>query len=111
MILNLILRSACGQHPFEKIVVVHCDPQETKEYDDLECELRADIPAPKDFPPHQKTLCILEDLNYLNMSNHQLYIQLFLQYQEACCYNNHVLGIYFLQLEMKLRTQMLYCSS
>ena len=71
VILNLILRTACGKTPFEKIVVVHCDPQDTKEYDDIERELRADIPSPEEFSPHQKTLCILEDLNYLNMSKEQ----------------------------------------
>ena len=53
VILNIILRVACGRTPFEKIVVIHCDPTSTKEYDD--------------FDPQQKTLCFLEDLNYLGM--------------------------------------------
>ena len=71
VILNIILRVARSDRPFEKIVVVHCDPQETKEYDDVERELRNDIPSPEEFLPHEKTLCILEDLNYLNMSKEQ----------------------------------------
>jgi len=33
--------------------------------------LRGDIPAPEDFDSTKKTLCILEDLNYLNMGKEQ----------------------------------------
>jgi len=71
VILNIILRVACSDAPFEKIVVVHCDPKETKEYDDIDREIRSDIPTPEEFEPGVKTLCILEDLNYLNMSKEQ----------------------------------------
>jgi len=71
VILNIILRVACSPRPFEKIIVVHCDPKQTKEYDDVDRELRADIPSPEEFSPTEKTLCILEDLNYLNMSKEQ----------------------------------------
>jgi len=71
VILNIILRAACGHHPFQKIVVVHCDPDATKEYDVIERELRSDIPSPQEFDPREKTLCILEDLNYINMSKEQ----------------------------------------
>ena len=71
VVLNIILRVAHSDRPFEKIMVVHCDPKQTKEYDDIDCELREDIPAPEEFSPHEKTLCILEDLNYLNMSKEQ----------------------------------------
>ena len=71
VMLNIILRVAQSDRPFERIVVVHCDPKQTKEYDDMDRELRVDIPAPEDFSPQQKTLCILEDLNYLNMSREQ----------------------------------------
>jgi len=71
VILNIILRVAQSARPFEKIVVVHCDPKQTKKYDDVDRELRDDIPSPEEFSPHEKTLCILEDLNYLNMSKEQ----------------------------------------
>ena len=71
VILNIILRVACGKDPFEKIVVVHCDPNTTQEYKDVEHELRPDIPKPDDFNPLQKTLCILEDLNYIGMGKQQ----------------------------------------
>ena len=71
VILNIILRVACGKSPFEKIVVVHCDPSTTQEYKDVEHELRSDIPKPDEFDPQQKTLCILEDLNYIGMGKQQ----------------------------------------
>lgn len=71
VILNVILRIAESEAPFERIIVVHCDPKQTKEYDHVDRELRDDIPAPEDFEPHEKTLCILEDLNYMNMSKEQ----------------------------------------
>jgi len=71
VILNIVLRVACGERPFEKIIVVHCDPKTTKEYDAIDRELRSDIPAPEEFDARRKTLCILEDLNYLNMSKEQ----------------------------------------
>ena len=71
VILNIILRVACGKTPFEKIVVVHCDPNTTKEYQDIEHEPRAEVPSPDEFDPQQKTLCILEDLNYIGMRKEQ----------------------------------------
>ena len=71
VILNIILRVACGKTPFEKIVVVHCDPNTTKEYKDVEHDLRSDVPRPDEFDPQQKTLCILEDLNYIGMGKEQ----------------------------------------
>ena len=71
VVLNVILRVACGKTPFEKIVVVHCDPTTTKEYQDIEHEVRSDIPRPEEFVPQQKTLCILEDLNYIGMGKEQ----------------------------------------
>jgi len=58
VILNIVLRVACGKTPFERIVVVHCDPNETKEYDDIDRELRSDIPSPEEFEPGVKTLCL-----------------------------------------------------
>ena len=71
VILNIILRVALGKSPFQKLVVVHCDPQQTREYDDLKCDIVAEIPAPQHFSGQEKTLVILEDLNYLNMSQEQ----------------------------------------
>lgn len=68
---NVILRTAIGKHPFESIVVVHCDPEGTNEYDKLDCTVLHQIPAPEDFDPSIKTLVILEDLNYTSMGKIQ----------------------------------------
>lgn len=69
--LNVIMRVGAGKTPFEKIIVVHCDPEETKEYLDIDCEMMAEIPSPQEFSPDQKTLVILEDLNYMDMDKTQ----------------------------------------
>ena len=71
VIFNIILRVALGKRPFERIVVIHCDPTQTKEYDHLPRDMFADIPAAEEFPSDTKTLVILEDLNYVNMSQEQ----------------------------------------
>lgn len=57
--LNLIL----NQTPeYERIIVVHHDPEGTKEYDDIGCEMRSDIPGSEDLDPDIKTLVIIDDL-------------------------------------------------
>jgi len=66
---NIILRVAQGKTPFEHIVVIHCDPETTKEYDDLDdVVLLSKIPAVASFDGAFKTLVIMEDLNYIDMS-------------------------------------------
>ena len=66
---NIILRA----HPeFERIVVIHCDPQGTKEYDDLDCELLCEIPAPEDWPGDCKTLVIIDDIELKLLNKEQL---------------------------------------
>lgn len=72
VIKNIILRVAQGKKPFEKIIVVHCDTGDTKEYDDLDVDLMDGIPAPSEFDPDFKTLVILEDLDYTNLSKTEL---------------------------------------
>lgn len=72
VIKNIILRVAQGRCPFQTIVVVHCDPESTHEYDDLDdITLMGTIPAVESFSGRFKTLVILEDLNYLDMSTIQ----------------------------------------
>ena len=56
---------------FKEIIVIHCDPEYTKEYDDLECELISEIPAPNEFEGKDKTLVILDDLEYKNLTKEQ----------------------------------------
>lgn len=69
---NIILRAAQGRTPFEHIVVVHCDPDTTLEYEDLDdVTLLEHIPPVDAFEGILKTLVILEDLNYIDMDRIQ----------------------------------------
>jgi hypothetical protein len=71
VIFNIILRVAQTQHPFEQILVVHCDPDETKEYSAVDCTLVSQIPSPEEFSGAVKSLIILEDLDYQSMGKDQ----------------------------------------
>ena len=71
MIKNILMRVAQGRKPFESIVVVHCDPGATLEYEDLACRVRETIPSPDQFDPQVKTLVILEDLGYTDMGREE----------------------------------------
>jgi len=54
VVLNIIMRVAWSARPFQKIIVVHCDPKQTKEYDNVEGELRDDTPSPENFLPTRR---------------------------------------------------------
>lgn len=73
---NILLRAS---KPFQKIIIVHCDSEGTKEYDDLKIENKdeedeeekviiiGNVPSPKNnklFDPKIKTLLIFDDLEY-----------------------------------------------
>lgn len=61
---NILLR--CKPR-FKRIIVVHCDDEGTKEYDDLDAELLGEVPDPKDqelFDGKTKTLLIFDDIEY-----------------------------------------------
>lgn len=58
--------------PFEEIKVVHCDPQGTKEYDDLDAEIMCEIPAPEDWEGGVKTLVIIDDIELKLLNKEQL---------------------------------------
>lgn len=68
---NIVLRVALGKKPFQKIIICHCDPDNTREYNDLDHEMVHEIPAIESLDTSKKTLIILEDLNYLDMSQEQ----------------------------------------
>ena len=60
--------------PFQKLVVIHCDPENTKEWNIKELsDIRATIPSPKEWGAKQKTLVVLDDLEYKTMSKNQLH--------------------------------------
>ena len=61
---NIIVRC---KPEFEEIMVVHCDKDDTKEFDDLDVDMLDDIPTPEEIDPDSKKLIILEDLEYGSM--------------------------------------------
>lgn len=65
---NLLLKQ---WPPFQQIIVCHCDPEYTKEYDDVNCILLGEIPSPEDFVGDRKTAVILDDLEFKEMSKQQ----------------------------------------
>lgn len=66
---NILIRA---KPVFAKVIVVHCDPENTKEYDDLDdCELIGEIPEPTEFDGSLKTCLILDDIDLSGMSKQQ----------------------------------------
>jgi hypothetical protein len=68
MIMNLLMSN---DPEFEEVIVVHCDPEYTQEYDDLNAIMCDEIPAPNEWEGKKKTLVILDDLEYKQMSKDQ----------------------------------------
>ncbi len=70
LVLNLILHA---KPEFEEIIVVHCDPEYSKEYDCLgdSCVITGEVPAPDEFEGLVKTLVILDDLEFHYMDKQQ----------------------------------------
>lgn len=66
IIKNIILRA---KPEFEDIVIIHCDGEYTKEYDDLglKTAILKNIPAPEWWAGKVKTLVILDDLEFKQM--------------------------------------------
>ena len=65
---NLILRA---KPPFEEIFVIHCDPDYTQEYDDVDATILDSIPAPEEWEGIVKTLVVLDDLEFKGMNKEQ----------------------------------------
>ncbi len=66
---NILLRA---KPCFKELVVIHCDSEYTKEYDDIENkEILDEIPAPEDWEGEVKTLVVLDDLEYKTMKKEQ----------------------------------------
>lgn len=57
---------------FERLVIIHYDPDYTKEYDDMgEVEILKKIPPPSFWDGKRKTLCILDDLDFKSLGKSQ----------------------------------------
>jgi hypothetical protein len=68
VIKNILLRA---KPPYEEIFVVHADPEYTKEYDDLDCTMLGEIPAPEEWEGEVKTCVILDDIEFSSLSKEQ----------------------------------------
>lgn len=68
IIKNLLLRA---KPAFEEVFVIHCDPDYTKEWDDIGGVMMSEIPNPEDWQGEVKTLVILDDLEFKGMSRDQ----------------------------------------
>jgi hypothetical protein len=68
VIKNIILRT---KPEFEEIFLIHCDPEYTKEWDDIDATMLKDIPAPDEWEGRVKTLVILDDLEFKGMNKEQ----------------------------------------
>ena len=67
-IFNLILKQS---PPFQELIVLHCDPEYTKEYDDLGAIFPKNIPSPDSFEGKKKTLVVLDDIDYKSLNKEQ----------------------------------------
>lgn len=65
---NILLRQ---DPPFKKLIIVHCSPDYTKEYDDCGGEIVSEIPPREFFDSGEKTLVILEDIDFKHMNKEQ----------------------------------------
>lgn len=67
---NLLIRA---DPPFEDVYVIHCDSKNTKEY--IDCGNRVhmlqEIPKPEEWEGKVKTLVVLDDLEFKQMSKDQ----------------------------------------
>ena len=71
IIKNILLRTGVSKEPFQEVIIVHCDSDYTKEFDDIDCEMMNDIPSPEQFLGQVKTLVILEDISLIGMNKEQ----------------------------------------
>lgn len=65
---NLLLRAKPG---FEEVFVIHCDPDYTEEYDDVQATILDHIPPPEEWEGLVKTLVVLDDLEFKGMDKTQ----------------------------------------
>jgi hypothetical protein len=68
VIKNLVL---AANPPFQELFIIHCDPDYTKEWDDLGGQMLSEIPSPDQWRGEVKTLVILDDLEFKGMSTIQ----------------------------------------
>lgn len=71
VILNIILRAT---PTFQEIYIIHCDPENTQEYDNLGKEnvtLTNIIPDPESWDSEKKKLCVIDDVELKSLNKEQ----------------------------------------
>jgi hypothetical protein len=65
---NVVIRC---KPAFERIICVHCAPDSTREYEDIDAEMVGEIPQPEEFDGEEKTFVILDDVDLTAMDKIQ----------------------------------------
>lgn len=67
---NILIRA---KPQFQEVVVIHCDAEYTKEYDDLgeNVEILSNVPAPEEWEGLVKTLVVIDDMEFKGMNKEQ----------------------------------------
>jgi hypothetical protein len=67
---NMLIRQ---EPPFEEVIVIHCDAEYTKEYNDIgeDVQMLSHIPSPDEWEGIKKTLVILDDLELKTLPKDQ----------------------------------------
>jgi hypothetical protein len=68
IIKNLLLRA---KPEFEELFVIHPDINFTKEYDDVDATMLSEVPAPEEWEGKNKTLVIIDDMEFKQMNKEQ----------------------------------------
>ena len=65
---NILLRS---YPPYKQVVIIHPDAEYTKEWDDIDAELLSEIPPPEEWDGEEKTMVIIDDMEFRGMNKIQ----------------------------------------
>jgi DNA polymerase III delta prime subunit len=66
---NIIIRA---NPEFSRIIIVHGDKEDTLEYNDIDCEMREDIPTLEEYDGTLKTLLVIDDIDFTCLSKDEL---------------------------------------
>lgn len=68
---NIVMRALEGRTPFQEIYCIHCDPDFTKEWDEIGVKMLSEIPPPNEWTGEVKTLVIIDDLELKGLCKEQ----------------------------------------
>jgi len=65
---NIILRA---HPPYKKVIVIHPDPDYSREWDDIDAEILPRIPEPEEWEGEEKTFVVVDDLEVKQLPKEQ----------------------------------------